>query len=236
MLRGSFSLNKNMQNTVCCIQRGKRMESPKKTYYERQAASVIKRLAARKMEGFYCKDVCSAKEKLAELLGAEKKSVAYGGSMTLDENGFKEAVAAAGHELIIRENYRMPDELKECKARQINADVFLMSTNAITLDGELINIDGRGNRVCFLIYGPESVIVIAGMNKVVSNTEDGIRRVQNFASPPNCVRLGCDTPCAKTGKCGDCLTSSICSQIVITRTSLVPGRIKVILVGEELGY
>lgn len=212
------------------------MASPKKTFYERQAESIIKKMAMRKMEGFYCEDTAHAREKFLELLGGGRKSVAYGGSMTIDENGFKEAAASAGHELIVRENCKTPEELKECKARQINADFFLMSANAITLDGELVNIDGRGNRVCYLMYGPETVIIIAGMNKIVSDVADGIRRVRNFASPPNCVRLGCDTPCAKTGKCGDCLSASICSQIVITRTSMVPGRIKVILVGEELGY
>ena len=82
------------------------------------------------MEGYYCEDVAAAKAKLLELIGGGKKSVAYGGSMTIDENGFKAAVTEAGHELIIRENYKTPEELKECKAKQINADCFLLSTNA----------------------------------------------------------------------------------------------------------
>lgn len=212
------------------------MSNPKEIFYEKQAETIIKKLNQRKMEGFYCPDVESAKAKLVELLGEGKKSVAYGGSMTLDDNGFKDSVTAAGHELIIRENYKTPEEIKECKAKQINADFFLMSTNAITLDGELINIDGRGNRVSFMIYGPDNVIVVAGMNKVVANVDDGIRRVRNIATPPNCVRLDCKTPCAVTGKCGECFTDSICCQFVVTRMSRVPGRIKVILVGQELGY
>lgn len=212
------------------------MANPKEIFYENQAASIIKKLNQRKMEGFYCPDVESAKAKLVELLGEGKKSVAYGGSMTLDDNGFKDSVTAAGHELIVRENYKTPEEIKECKAKQVNADFFLMSTNAITLDGELINIDGRGNRVSFMIYGPENVVIITGMNKVVPNVEDGIRRVRNEATPPNCVRLDCKTPCAVTGKCGECFTDSICCQFVVTRMSRVPNRIKVILVGEELGY
>ena len=112
----------------------------------------------------------------------------------------------------------------------------MMSTNAITLDGELVNIDGSGNRVACLAFGPNEVIVVAGMNKVVSNVEEGIARSRNFAAPPNTVRLGCDTPCAKIGQCGNCLNDTICCQIVVTRASRVPGRIKVILVGEELGY
>ena len=214
----------------------------KQASYEVQAGTIIKNLAKRKMEGYYCANVEEAKAKLTELLariddGAPaKKSVAYGGSMTLDENGFKDAVKAAGHELIVREDYKTPEEVKELKAKQVNADAFLMSTNAITLDGELINIDGRGNRVSFMIYGPDSVIVIAGMNKVVTNVEDGIRRVRNVATPPNCIRLNCKTPCAVTGKCGECFGDSICCQFVVTRMSRVPNRIKVILVGEELGY
>lgn len=218
------------------------MPNPKQTFYKNQAETIIKNLAKRKMQGFYCENVEDAKKKLVELLAqsgdntSSKKTVGYGGSMTLDENGFKDAVKAAGHELIIRENYKTAEELKECKSKLVNADAFLMSTNAITLDGELVNIDGRGNRVSFLIYGPESVIIIAGMNKVVSNIEDGIRRVRNVATPPNCVRLNCKTPCAVTGKCGECFGDSICCQFVVTRMSRVPDRIKVILVGQELGY
>lgn len=212
------------------------MGNPRETFYENQAASIIKKLNARKMEGYYCRNVDEAKAKLLELIGDGKKSIGYGGSMTLDENGFKDSVTKAGHELIIREDYKTPEETKELKAKLSNADFFLMSTNAITLDGELINIDGRGNRVCYLIYGPDNVVVVAGMNKVVANVEDGIRRIRNEATPPNCNRLNCDTPCAVTGKCGDCLQNSICCQIVVTRASLIKDRIKVILVGETLGY
>lgn len=212
------------------------MATPKETFYENQAATIIKKLNMRKMEGYYCKNVEEAKAKMLELIGNEKKTVGYGGSMTLDENGFKDSVTAAGHELIIRENYKTPEEEKELKSKLTNADFFLMSTNAITLDGELVNIDGRGNRVSYLIYGPDNVIVIAGMNKVVSTVEDGYRRIRNIATPPNCNRLDCKTPCATTGKCGECFTDSICCEFVITRMSRVPNRIKVILVGETLGY
>lgn len=212
------------------------MATPKEVFYENQAKTIISKLNARKMEGYYCEDIEGAKKKLVELIGEGKKTVAYGGSMTLDDNGFKESIVAAGHELIVRETYKTEEEVKECKAKTVNADVFLMSSNAITLDGELINIDGRGNRVSYMIYGPDSVILVVGMNKVVANVEDGIRRVRNVATPQNTVRLSCDTPCAKTGQCADCLTNSICSQVVVTRTSMIPNRIKVILVGECLGY
>ena len=188
------------------------------------------------MEGYYCPDQESAVTKVVELIGQEKKNVGYGGSMTIDGIGLKGAIRNAGHNLIIREDYKTPEEKKECNALLVNADTFLTSTNAITLDGELINIDGRGNRVSFLIYGPEQVIVITGMNKVVTNVTEGIDRVHNMAAPATTVRLGCDTPCAKTGRCANCLPHTICCETVITRSSMIPGRIKVVLVGEELGY
>ena len=210
--------------------------TPKQTFYENQAKSIIHKLEARKMEGYYCPDKESAKAKVLELIGPNKKVVTYGGSMSLDEIGVKEAVEEAGHDLLRREKYVTPEEKRECFAKQTLADVFMMSTNAITLDGELVNIDGSGNRVACLSFGPNKVIVVAGMNKVVSNVEEGIARSRNFAAPPNTVRLGCDTPCAKIGQCGNCLNDTICCQIVVTRASRVPGRIKVILVGEELGY
>ncbi len=213
------------------------MDQSKKIFYKNQAESIIKKLAMRKMDGYYCESMEDAKAKVLELIGECPKSVAYGGSMTIDNTDLKEQIEKAGHNLIRREGFgKTPEEQKEMKAQIINSDTFLMSTNAITLNGELINIDGRGNRVAFLIYGPEQVIVIAGMNKVVKDVESGIERVRNFATPANTVRLNCDTPCAKTGVCANCLPNSICCQFVVTRVSLVPGRIKVILVGEEAGY
>lgn len=212
------------------------MNQHKKIFYANQAESIIHKLKARKMEGYYCETLEDAKKKVVELIGEPGKSVGYGGSMTIDDSDLKAMITEAGHALIVRENYKTPEQVEECNARMINADTFLMSTNALTLNGELINIDGRGNRVAYLIYGPKQVIILTGMNKVVSDVEDGIRRVRNFATPPNTVRLNCDTPCAKTGQCGDCLTNTICCQIVTTRSSMVPNRIKVVLVGEELGY
>ena len=212
------------------------IDSNKKKFYQNQAESIIGKLKLRKMEGYYVDTMDDAVAKVLELLGSGSKSVAYGGSMTIDNSDLKAKIKEAGHDLIIRENYKTDDEMKELKAKMINADAFLMSTNAITLDGELINIDGRGNRVCYLIYGPEQVFVIAGMNKVVKDVAAGLDRTRNVASPANTVRLNCDTPCAKTGRCGNCLEHTICCEAVITRCSMIPGRIKVILVGEDVGY
>ncbi len=212
------------------------MDDNKKVFYRNQAEGLIKKLELHKMKGYYCDTSAQAKEMILELIGEGKKTVAYGGSMTIDDMGVKDLIVKRGHDLIVRENAHTKEEIKELKTRVINSDTFLMSTNAITLSGELINVDGRGNRVCYLIYGPEQVIVVCGMNKVVTDIEEGINRVKNFASPPNTVRLKKETPCAKLGRCGNCVDDTICCQTVITRVSMVPGRIKVILVGEELGY
>jgi len=212
------------------------MDGNKKVFYRNQAEGLIKKLELHKMKGYYCDSVSEAKEKILELIGEGKKTVAYGGSMTIDDMGVKDLITKRGHDLIVRENYHSKEEIKELNTKVINADTFLMSTNAITLSGELINVDGRCNRVCYLLYGPEQVIVVTGMNKVVTDIDEGINRVKNFASPPNTVRLKKDTPCAKLGRCGNCIDDTICCSTVITRVSMIPGRIKVILIGEDLGY
>lgn len=211
------------------------MDQSKEIFYENQANTIIKKMAARHIEGFYCHTMAEAEDKVLELIGEGPKNVGYGGSMTIDETDLKERIEKS-HHLIRRENYKTKEEKKELNGLLINADTFLMSSNAVTLDGQLVNIDGMGSRLAFLIYGPEQVIVIAGMNKVVKTVEDALDRVRNTATPANTVRLNCDTPCAKYGVCMDCLENSICCEIVVTRCSKIPGRIKVILVGEELGY
>uniref|UniRef100_UPI004056BE60 lactate utilization protein n=1 Tax=Acetatifactor sp. TaxID=1872090 RepID=UPI004056BE60 len=210
--------------------------TPKQKYYENAAATIIKNLEKRQMEGYYCATSKEAVEKALELM-PEGASIAWGGSMTLSETGLMDVIRSADYELIDRETAKTPEEQRRLYGDICCADFFLMSTNAITLDGELINIDGRGNRVAFLCFGPQNVIILAGMNKVVSDVQSGIQRVRDVASPPNTVRLNKNTPCAVTGRCGNCFSPDcICSQIVITRRSGIPGRIKVILVGEELGY
>lgn len=201
------------------------------------AKTMIKNLQKRNMEGYFVPTRQEAVSLIMEHFLTEGKSVCFGGSMTLTESGLMDAVREGSCVLYDRTLAKTPEEVRQMKADMINSDYFLMSTNAITIDGELINIDGTGNRVCYLCYGPEHVIVLAGMNKVVSCVEDGIRRVRDIASPPNTVRLNKNTPCAGTGRCGDCYSEDcICSQIVITRRSGVKDRIKVVLVAEELGY
>ena len=164
--------------------------------------------------------------------------ISWGGSQTISEIGLISELTHLPYTLLDRSVATTADETRDIYLKAFNADYYLMSANAITLDGELINIDGTGNRAAALIYGPKNVIVIAGMNKIVTDQASGMDRVRNFAAPPNAIRIGHDqTPCSKTGKCHDCLSEQcICCQTVITRFSRIPKRIKVILVGEPLGY
>ena len=210
--------------------------SPKEIANQNLANTIIKNMAKNNMEGYYCATSAEAVEKALSLM-PEGASVTWGGSMTLTECGLMDALKTANYEIIDRDTAKTPEESRVMYSKQVLADYFLMSTNAITIDGELVNIDGRSNRVSCLCWGPQNVIIIAGMNKVVPDVESAIKRVRNMAAPANCVRLNKNTPCAQTGKCGDCYSQeSICSQVLITRRSSAPNRIKVILVGEELGY
>ncbi len=210
--------------------------TPLEQNYENLAQTIIRNLKKRQMEGSYAPDGRTAVRMALELMPAGS-SVAWGGSVTLGQIGLTDAVRNAGYAVIDRNLAKTPEEQAAVKARTINADFFLMSTNAITMDGELLNIDGHGSRLGYMIFGPSRVLVLAGMNKVCPDRQSAELRVRNLASPPNCVRLNRDTPCAKTGRCADCYSPEcICSQFVYTRRSSAPGRIHVILIGETLGF
>lgn len=202
---------------------------------EKQAKSIIEKIEKRNMCGYYC----ATKEDCAELvlsLIKEGTTVTWGGSMSLKDCAIPEKLAQRGDCTVLdRADYA--DRMQEYYIKAFTADYYLMGTNAITLDGELMNIDGNGNRVASLIFGPEKVIVLAGMNKVVYDIDEAYMRVRNMASPPNTIRLNKNTPCAATGRCGDCMSPDcICNQIVVTRRSREKERIHVILVGESIGF
>jgi len=209
---------------------------PIKEFYEKQAATIIKHLEKRGMEGYYCTDSKDAVKKALSFI-PDGSGVSWGGAMTLDECGIMDALKNAPLQLIDRSTAKTPEEVTAIYHQALSADYYLMSTNAITLDGQLVNIDGNGNRAAALVYGPSHVIIIAGMNKAAINLEAAVDRARNQAAPPNAMRLGRKTPCQTTGVCANCLTSEcICAHMVTTRFNRIPGRIKIILVGETLGY
>ena len=203
------------------------------------AQQLIPRMEKRQFEVCYCDTGSEAFAKACSYF-TDGCSIANGGSTTLKEIGMMSFLAGEGGEkynFIDRSVCKTMQEKREVFAKAALADYYLMSTNAFTLDGELVNIDGVGNRVAALCFGPENVIVIAGMNKLAKDVDSAIERVHLTAAPPNALRLSCKTPCAMTGQCGACLSPDcICAHTVVTRFSRIPGRIKVILVGEDLGY
>lgn len=210
--------------------------SHKLTALSKQAETIIKNLEKRNMEGFYFETAAQCTQAILESI-PEGSVISWGGSESIKESGLMAGIQNGSYELIDRSKAKTPEESRALYAKAVLADYYLMSSNAITLDGELINIDGNGNRVACLIQGPSHVILVVSMNKVVTDVKSGIARVRNMASPPNAIRLNRNLPCAVTGTCHDCLAPEcFCNQIVITRRSGHTGRIKVYLVGETLGY
>ncbi|GHU44849.1 hypothetical protein FACS1894111_12720 [Clostridia bacterium] len=211
--------------------------NPKQIHQENLANTIISNLKKRQMEGYYCPTATEATNLSLSFLN-ENDNVAFGGSMTLEECGLlarlKERKDIHLHDRFAVES---KEEVQEVYVQTLLADYYFLSSNAITTEGELVNIDGFGNRVSSLIFGPKNVVVLLGMNKVTANIKEAYQRIKRLAAPANCNRLEKKTPCATSGICGDCYNSDcICSQIVITRRSTIPNRIKVILIGEELGY
>ena len=148
-----------------------------------------------------------------------------------------DAVNNGNYRALDRDKCKTLEERDQIARDCLQADVFLTGANAISLDGQMVNIDGSGNRVAAIIYGPKNVLVIAGMNKVADSLEAAIERARTVAAPINQQRFGLDNPCTVTGVCGDCKSETcICNHIVVTRHCRPVGRIKFILVGEDLGF
>ena len=212
------------------------MASPRELYYAKRAEKLIKNLKNRHFEAVYCENREQAlKQALAWI--PEGSSVGWGGARSAQEIGLMDAVRAGNYRAIDRDQAKTSAEKSKIEKDCLNADVFITGANGLSLDGQMVNIDGNGNRVAAIIYGPESVIVVAGMNKVMDTVEEAVKRARTVAGPMNEQRFLGNTPCAVTGICGDCKSEDcICNQIVITRHCRPSGRIKFIMVGEELGF
>ena len=194
---------------------------------------VIRGLESRNMSGYYASTKEEALKKALELI-PEGASVTMGGCMSAREIGLVDALKEGNYNFIDR------DKMEDKRAAMLaayDADCFLASANAMTEDGELVNIDGNSNRVSAICQGPRKVLFIIGMNKVCSDLDHAMKRARNVAAPINAQRFGLNTPCAKTGSCMDCKSpDTICCQFLITRFSRHQGRIHVILVNDALGF
>lgn len=206
-------------------------------YIDQKVKRTIESLRKNNMESYYVKNNEELLNKVKELL-KEDSTVAVGGSMTLQETGVMDLLRSGKYNFLDRNKESLSaKDIEEIYRKSFFADTYLTSTNALTENGELYNIDGRGNRVAAMIYGPNQVIVVVGTNKIVKDIEEAKERVKNYASPINAKRLNKNTPCATLGYCVDCESDDrICNDYVIIRRQGNKERIKVIIVDGEYGY
>jgi hypothetical protein len=211
---------------------------PNKTWWiEERARKTVEKLEAHDFKALYMKSRQEAVEEIWKYI-TPKTRVGAAGSITIRELGILDQLEKQGN--IVYDHWKpglSKEKILEIRKSQMTSDLFLGSVNAITMNGEMVNIDGAGNRVNSHIFGPGKVILVVGYNKIVEDVQEGIKRVKNVAAPINAKRLNIDVPCAKLGKCVDCNSPNrICRVVVIheRRPSLTD--ILVILVGEELGY
>ena len=205
---------------------------------EKVAEKIIKNLEKRRMEGSYAPTAARAKEEVIAMI-PRGATVFRCGSMTAVGMGLWDEIAKLPEVKLI-DPYQAglkPEEGLELRRQGLAADVMIASSNAITLDGRLVNLDGMGNRVASMAFGPKKVILLVGMNKVAPDLESAMARVKHRAAPINNIRYGLKNPCVETGLCSDCKTPQrICNMWSIIEGHMIQNRIHVKLIGENLGY
>ena len=211
--------------------------TPNEQRNERLGAKMVKAMQRRHFDAYYCATASEAKAKVNELI-PDGASVTWGGTMTVRDMAIPKMLQERGTlKVWDRDKVETPEEKQEMYLRAFQADYYLSSANAITEDGVIVNIDGNGNRVAAITWGPQHVIFVVGMNKVAQDPEAALKRARSTAAPINAARFDIQTPCQLDGQCHNCNSpQSICNYIHFLRNSSKPGRIIVILVGENLGY
>ena len=210
--------------------------SPKELRNQRLAERMMKNLKRRNMDAYYCPTTEEAVRKVSELI-ADGSSVTWGGSMTIRDMGIPQVLRERGTlNVLDRDLIEDRNEVVKIYEQAFTADVYLSSVNAISEDGVIVNIDGNGNRVAAITWGPKKVIFIVGMNKVAQTVEAALQRARSTAAPTNAARFDIKTPCQTDGVCHNCNSAdSICNYVHFLRNS-PRGKHTVVLVGEELGY
>ena len=213
------------------------MDQHLKSIIEHKIRKTLENLDRNHIMAIYLESKDQVVAKLTELL-RQGDTVACGGSMTLFETGVIEHLRSGRYHFLDRYAEGLTrDQLQDIFRKSFLADGYVTSTNAITENGELYNVDGNGNRVAAMMYGPENVIVVAGINKLVRDVDEAVQRVKTIAAPANATRLSTLTPCVKTGTCMACKSEQrICCSYTVFGQQRVKNRMKVILVGEPLGY
>ncbi len=216
------------------------MEKPLEYYWNKRLADLKEALEDNNFEVYMAGDKAEAKrivlEEIMPKLNA--KSVSWGGSMTLLATGLYEALKAEpGLEVVDTFDKSISrEENLERRRQALLVDLFITGTNAVTEDGVLVNLDMIGNRINAITFGPKSVILLVGRNKLVPDLEEAMDRIKNYVAPANAIRLDMQTPCAKTSYCEECKSPQrICNTWIITEKSFPKGRVKVVLINEDLG-
>lgn len=211
------------------------MTEMQKMYYEKRAAILVKNLKSRHFDAYYRATKEEALEKILSLI-PEGDTVGWGGALSAQQIGLMDAIRAGNYQALDRDTCNTPEERNDMMRRCLLSDTFITGANALSLDGQMVNIDGNGNRVAAIVYGPKQVVVVAGMNKVEDTLEAAITRARTVAAPMNQQRFQLPNPCTTTGACADCKSETcICNHILITRHCRPVGKIKFVLVGEDLG-
>lgn len=210
--------------------------TPEDKYKTVLAENTVKALKKRGFDACYCRDKEAALGKALSLIEPESV-VTWGGSQSIMQIGLTKTLKNGNYKVTDRADAKDEDEKRLMYRRAFFSDWYLGSANAVSADGEIINIDGSGNRVAAMMYGPDNVLLIVGINKIASDYESAVKRAKNVASPINVQRFDKNTPCKTLGVCKDCLCDDcICSYITVIRRCKPKGRIKVIITGESLGF
>lgn len=204
---------------------------------EQKIERTIKALEKNNMKGYLVKNKEELLEKIQELV-KEDSLVSCGGSMTLFETGVIDFLRSGKYKFLDRYEANLtPEDIKEIYRKTFSADAYFTSTNAITENGELYNVDGNGNRIAAMLYGPDKVIVVTGVNKIVKNVEEAINRNKEICAPANAKRIGTNTPCKTTGHCMDCYSPErICCEYTLIKRQRSANRMHVIFINENFGY
>jgi len=216
------------------------MEKPIENYWDLKLKRVREALEENNFDVFFVKGAVQARQfvekEIIQLINP--KSISWGGSTTFMTTGLYEALkGSTDFEIIDTYDRKIPsEEFIERRRKALLVDLFFTGTNAITETGMLVNLDMIGNRVGALTFGPKNVVVLAGRNKIVKDLDDAMSRIKNYAAPSNAMRLDKKTPCVSTGCCNDCRSPDrICNTWTITERSYPKGRVKIILINEDLG-
>jgi len=216
------------------------MQNPVESYWNIRLNDLKKTLEGNNFEVFLAKSASEAKDIVLNTIIPQTaaKSFSWGGSMTYGGTGIADVLCKSTNFMVINpyEANISPEESQERRRKALLSDMFFTGTNAVTEEGQLVNLDMRGNRVGALVFGPKYVVVLVGRNKIVSDLDDAMERIRNYASPANAIRLDKKTPCTATAMCQNCKSPDrICNVWTITEKSFPKHRIKVVLINEDLG-